>query len=112
MSIRVRRSISGRKVPETTGTSRDYEQTWYCLRLGGRDKFPDGRPVPVQKWKTLKPIWIRIGKGASWAKAITFGPAKETMEEAAEDFGAKRIVWLNKKTKNAVPEKSQDTRSE
>lgn len=88
------RLFSSGKDPASESAGRDYETTWYLIRLGASDKFPDGREVPAQKWKTLKPIWIKLGEGDSWAKAITFGPAKETMYEAAQDFGAEGIVWL------------------
>lgn len=102
-----------RKTPNVNGgNTHKYETTWYCIRLGASDHFPDGQPVPAQKWKTLKPIWIRLGEGVSWAKAITFGPAKQTMLEAAEDFGAKRIVWLAQKNQTEFSKKSQDIESE
>lgn len=107
------RLMTKQNSPTTNGgNTHKYETIWYCLRLGAKDRFPDGHPVPAQKWKTLKPIWIRLGEGFSWAKAITFGPAKETMLEAAESFGAKGIVWLEPKNQTEVSENSQDTRSD
>jgi len=102
MTVKSRRLIAtGRTVPTSKHkrtAGQDYETTWYCLRLSGKDTFPDGRQVPVGKWKTLKPIWIKLGEGLSWAQAITFGPALGQLYDAAGSFGAHRIVWLEKKT--------------
>jgi len=99
------------KAPSAKGKGQDYETTWYCKRLSGNDTFPDGRKVPVCKWKTLKPIWIKLGKGLSWANAITFGPAVEQLHDAADSFGAKEIVWLEKKTGRPNSRYAQDMQS-
>ena len=104
--------MPNQKTIKREGTGVDYEQVWYCLRLCAAETFPDGRPVPPQRWKSFKPIWIKLGEGVSWAKAITFGPTKQVTEEAAEDFGAERIVWLDKKNPNTFSETSQDSRSD
>ena len=69
------------------------------------------RKVQVGKWKTLKPIWIRLGEGLSWANAITFGPALEQLYDAADSFGAKEIVWLEKKTGRPNSRYAQDLSS-
>ncbi len=112
--MRSRRLLLGRKAPNVEGDIPDYEQIWYCVRLSSDDTFPDGREVPVKAgWnKSLPPIWVKLGEGISWAGAITFGAAKHVLEDAAKSFGAKRIVWLNKKNKTDFPENSQDTRSD
>ncbi len=93
------------------GTGRDYTAIWYVLRLCGEDKFPDGRKVPLTNWSCIKPLWIKLGEGESWAKAITFGSSREEMEQAAEDFEATGIVWLDKKNKTASRKKSLNNRS-
>jgi hypothetical protein len=105
------RLLIDKKTFRRESDSPDYNTVWYCLRLGSTDTFPDGRSVPVQRYKTSKPIWIKLGEGISWAAAITFGPTRSVMEEAAEDFGAEQIVWVDEKNKTDFPEKSQDTRS-
>ena len=106
------RLMYGRKTPSAKHrrtAGQDYETTWFCKRLSGNDTFPDGRKVPVCKWKTLKPIWIKLGKGLSWANAITFGPALEQLYDAADSFGAKEIVWLEPKSRGANSRYFQDT---
>jgi len=91
-----------RKTIKKEGTSRNYKTTWFCIRRADGETFPDGARVnKMVKWTALKPIWIKLGKGVGWAKAITFGPTKSVMEEAAEDFGAEQIVWLDEKDKRA-----------
>jgi len=106
------RLLVAKKTVRRENAGRDYNRVWYCLRLGSTDTFPDGRLVPVQRYKTSKPIWIKIGEGISWAAAITFGPTKSVMEEAAEDFGAERIVWLDEKNRTDFSENSQNTQLE
>ena len=108
--MRDSRLMTYRKTLKREGNSQDYETIWYCIRLGSEDTFPDGNPVPAQRWKTLKPIWIRLGEGVSWAKAITFGPAKGVLEDAANKFGAKQIVWLDRKNRTVSSEICQDSR--
>ena len=106
------RLLVAKKTAKRESAGRDYNRVWYCLRLGSTDTFPDGRLVPVQRYKTSKPIWIKIGEGISWATAITFGPTKSIMEEAAEDFGAERIVWLDEKNRTDFSENCQNTQLE
>lgn len=106
MSTQIRRVLGSHNKAPTAKHKRvagqDYETTWYCKRLSGSDIFPDGRLVPVAKWKKLKPIWIKLGGGPSWANAITFGPVLERFYEAAESFGAKEIVWLEEREKRGA----------
>ncbi len=113
MTVKNRRLITpGRTVPTSKhkrAAGQDYETTWYCKRLSGKDTFPDGRQVPVGKWKTLKPIWIKLGEGLSWANAITFGPALGQLYDAAGSFGAHRIVWFDKKNRKPNRQHFQDT---
>ena len=99
--VRTRMMLKRKAPAGKQGGATDYETTWYCKRLSGNDTFPDGRKVPVAKWKTLKPIWIKLGGGVSWANAITFGPALEALHGAADSFGAKKIVWFEPKNRAA-----------
>lgn len=71
----------------------NYETTWYCLRRSFGEAFPDGVLAPPKTRNSRKPIWILLGSG-SWNNAITFGCNQYEVEKAAEDFGAKGIVWL------------------
>jgi len=106
------RLLVAKKTVKRESAGKNYNRVWYCLRLGSEDTFPDGLPVPPQRWKTNKPIWIKLGEGVSWAAAITFGPTKSVMEEAAEDFGAEQIVWLDRKNRTDFSENCQNTRLE
>jgi len=106
--------LIGKKAPNIEGDIPDYEQTWYCIPLSSDDTFPDGSEVPSRAgWsKSKPPYWIKLGEGVSWAGAITFGATKRVLVDAAKSFGAKRIVWLDRKNKTAVSEIFVNTRSE
>ena len=87
-------------------TVQDYTVNWYCIQRADGECFPDGRPVPNLKRSAFarsprKLVWVKLGDGKSWHQAITFGPTVSTTEEAAEDFGAAKVVWLEPVQKNA-----------
>jgi len=93
-------NLISRKTDFADSTGINYEVVWYVMRRGNGDLFPDGRVVPKGRWSTWKPIWIKLGEGDSWAEAITFGPSIDELENAADDFGAKQIVWLSRRRGN------------
>ena len=85
----------------------DYSTTWYCLRRSSGEAFPDGVVAPPKTRNARRPIWILLG-GGSWGNAITFGCNRFEVEKAAEDFGAKEVVWLEPDNE---PEISKDARA-
>lgn len=100
------RPIYGKKDTSSTPTGRDYAVTWYCIQRGHREIFPDGFPVPNTKRTAFarsprKLIWVKLGEGDSWKEAITFGPRFTATEQAAEDFCAKGIVWVEERIEDA-----------
>jgi hypothetical protein len=99
--MRMRNRIYGKTEPQREGDCIDYETAWYLLRLSGGEFFPDGHAVPYKNHSGLKPIWVKLGEGTSWAQAISFGSSREETERAAEDFGATKVVWMDKKHKTA-----------
>jgi len=92
--------------------TKDYTVNWYCIQRGDGECFPDGRVVPNLKRSALarsprKLVWVKLGEGKSWQQAITFGPTVSTTEEAANDFGAAKLVWLEPIQKNAYAGRSR-----